>query len=246
MTVEYIGNEAGSVSAKVCTVTDSDQPTSTCTDFTAPSAPQGGNRTFTAPGDGMFLAPNTKYTVVLTPDETNALVYYRVTANDHEDFGKPPGWNIAGEYRVYNGTSWVGDDDSQALKIRLRGSIVRTVGPNANAEGAPDITGPARTGRTLRARMGDITDPDGLPSGTFPDGYSFQWIQVDSSDNEVDIAGATSATYRPVPDDEGHALKLRVFFFDGASMGEALTSAATNPVVPDAASCRRGRCGARC
>ena len=115
VTVEYINNEAGSVSAKVCTVTGSDQPTSTCTDFTAPAIPDGGNRTFTAPGDGMFLAPNTKYAVVLTPDETNAIIYYRTTANDLEDSGKLPGWNIAGEYRVYNGTSWVSDDDSFAL-----------------------------------------------------------------------------------------------------------------------------------
>ncbi len=237
--VEYINNEAGSVSAKVCTVTGSDQPTSTCTDFTAPSAPQGGNRTFTAPGDGMFLAPNTKYTVVLTPDETNTLIYYRTTANDLEDSGTLPGWNIAGEYRVYNGTSWAGDDDSFALKIRLRGSVVRTAGPNANATGAPDITGPAQVGRRLRAQMGDIADPDGLPSGTFPASYSFQWIRVETND-EIEIPGATSATYRPVSADENRTLKVRVFFFDGDSMGEVLTSAATHLVVPDAAPCPAG------
>ena len=61
------------------------------------------------------------------------------------------------------------------LKIRLRGSIVRTAGPNANATGAPDITGPAQVGGTLTARMGDIADPEGLPSGVFPAGYFVQW-----------------------------------------------------------------------
>ena len=52
----------------------------------------------------MFLAPSTKYAVVLTPDDTSTDTYYRTTANDLEDSGKLPGWNIAGEYRVYNGT----------------------------------------------------------------------------------------------------------------------------------------------
>ena len=234
--VEFLSTETGSVSAKVCTVTGSDQPTSTCTDFTAPSAPHGGNRTFTAPGDGMFLAPSTKYVVVLTPADTSTDTYYRTTANDLEDSGKLPGWNIAGEYRVYNGTSWVGDDASHALKIRLNGSVVRTAGPDANATGAPDITGPAQVGRTLRARKGDIADPEGLPSGVFPAGYFFQWIRVETND-DIEIPGANSATYRPVNADLGRTLKVRVFFLDGDSMGEVLTSAATNPVVPDAAPC---------
>ena len=239
VTVEFLSTETGSVSAKVCTVTGSDQPTSTCTDFTAPSSPQGGNRTFTAPGDGMFLAPSTKYAVVLTPGDTSTDTYYRTTANDLEDSGKLPGWNIAGEYRVYNGTSWVGDDASHALKIRLRGSVVRTAGPNANATGAPDITGPAQVGGRLRARMGDIADPEGLPSGVFPAGYFFQWIRVETND-DIEIPGANSATYRPVNADLGRTLKVRVFFLDGDSMGEVLTSAATNPVVPDAAPCPEG------
>ena len=240
VTVEYINNEAGIVSAKVCTVTGADQPTSTCTDFTAPSAPQGGNRTFTAPGDGMFLASNTKYTVVLTPDDNNTLIYHRTTANDTEDPDSLSGWNIAGEYRVYNGTSWVADDDSHALKIRLKGSIIRTAGPNANATGAPDITGPAQVGGTLKAQMGDIADPDGLPSGTFPAGYSFQWIAVMKltfNDAEFEIPGATSRTYTPDAADLGHTLKVRVFFIDGDSMGEVLTSAETHPVVPGPAPC---------
>ncbi len=234
---QYINSETGSVSAKVCTVTGSDQPTSTCTDFTAPSAPQGGNRTFTAPGDGMVLAPNTKYTVVLTPDETNTDIYYRATKDNGEDFGGLPGWNIAGEYRLYNGTSWVSDDDSHALKIRLRGSIrMISVGPNANATGAPAITGPAQVGRTLMAGKGTIDDPDGL-TATFPGGYFFQWIRVDSSNNETDIAGATSDTYTPVTTDLSHTLKVKVLFFDDGDEGEARTSAATNPVVPDAVPC---------
>ena len=238
--VQYINSETGSVSAKVCTVTGSDQPTSTCTDFTAPSVPQGGNRTFTAPGDGMVLAPNTKYTVVLTPDETNTDIYYRATKDNGEDFGGLPGWNIAGEYRLYNGTSWVSDDDSHALKIRLRGSIrMISVGPNANATGAPAITGPAQVGRTLMAGKGTIADPDGL-TATFPGGYFFQWIRVDSSNNETDIAGATSDTYTPVTTDLGRRLKVKVLFFDDGDEGEARTSAATSPVVPGAAPCPAG------
>ena len=236
--VAYRDEEGDRVSAKVCTVTGTDQPTNTCTDFTGPASFESGDITFTAPGGFMHLARNTKYAVVLTPDESGAHITYDTTSSDDDDPGKPFGWHMADEYRLYNGISWASDNASRALKIRLKGYIIQGAGNSAT--GAPGITGPAQVGRTLTAQMGNIADPDGLLSDTFPYGYFFQWIRVDSSDNERDITGATSVTYTPVNADLGHTLKLRVRFLDGALTLETRTSAETNPVVPDAAPCPAG------
>ncbi|MCY4670163.1 MAG: SwmB domain-containing protein, partial [Rhodococcus sp.] len=117
--------------------------------------------------------------------------------------------------------------------------VTNNTGATANATGAPEITGPAQAGRTLTAGKGTIEDTDGLPSTTFPTGYSFQWVRVETN-SEDDISGATSATYTPVFADEGRPLKVRVSFTDGGGETEMLTSAETNPVVPDAASCPAG------
>ncbi len=233
--VAYRDSQGDRVSAKVCTVTGADQPTSTCTDFTGPTSFESGDITFTAPGGFMYLAKRTKYAVVLTPDESGAEITYHTTPFQNNDSGSLFGWEIADAYRFYDGTSWPRDGENRSIRIRLRGSIIQTA--NANAEGAPDITGPAQVGGTLTAGKGTIYDPDGLPTGRFPNGYLFQWIRVDSSDNETDIAGATSDTYTPVTTDVGHTLKVRVRFVDRAVTLETVTGGATPPVVPDAAPC---------
>ena len=87
---------------------------------------------------------------------------------------------------------------------------------NNDATGAPTVTGTERVGETLTANLNDIADADGLPATTFPMGYSFQWVRVDSdgSSNPTDIPGATSQTYRPGADDVGKRLKVKVGFKD--------------------------------
>ena len=87
-----------------------------------------------------------------------------------------------------------------------------------------------QVGGTLTARIGGIADPHGLPTGVFPAGYSVQWIRVETN-NEIDIPGATSATYRPINADLGRTLKVRVHFFDRAFTLETLTSGETQPVA---------------
>ena len=124
--VAYEDNQHDPVSAKVCTVTGEDQPTSTCTDFNPPdSFSPSGHITFTAPGIGMFLAQETKHAVVLTPDEPGTLIIYNTTASDDEQSGSLSDWNIAGEYRFYNGTTWSDALVNRSIMIRLRG-FVRT------------------------------------------------------------------------------------------------------------------------
>ena len=66
------------------------------------------------------------------------------------------------------GLDWAAGD---TVALRLIG--------NSPASGAPTISGTAQVGETLTANKGTIDDADGLPSTTFPAGYTFQWVSVD-------------------------------------------------------------------
>ena len=93
---------------------------------------------------------------------------------------------------------------------------------NSPATGAPTIDGTVQVGETLTADKSSIADADGLTNAT----YSYQWLADDS-----DISGATNATYDPVDEDEGKAIKVQVGFTDDAGNEESLTSGATDAVV---------------
>ena len=106
----------------------------------------------------------------------------------------------------------------------------------ANATGNPTIAGVPQVNRELEARKGNIDDTDGLPSGAFPSGYTFEWVSVDTSDVET-IVGSNS-TYAVSASDEGSTIKVYVSFTDLAGNSEGpLPSEATPAVVPAAASC---------
>ena len=83
---------------------------------------------------------------------------------------------------------------------------------NDAATGKPSISGTAREGQTLMASESDIVDIDGLTGVT----YDWQWVRVDAdgTSNPVDIAGATSATYRLTSDDVGKRVKVKASFTD--------------------------------
>ena len=92
---------------------------------------------------------------------------------------------------------------------------------NSPATGAPTISGAAQVGETLTADMSGIADADGLANAT----YSYQWLVDD-----IDITGATGASYTLADSDEGKAMKVRVTFTDDARNEESLTSQATAAV----------------
>ena len=130
--------------------------------------------------------------------------------------------------------SW--SSSSNALVIRISGAVY--VDPNA-ATGKPAITGTPQVGQTLTAGMGNIADADDLPSTTFPLGYSFQWVRVDSANNETNVG--TNRTYSPTSSDEGSTIKVEVSFTDGAGNAEGpLPSDATAAVVAAAGPCPAG------
>ena len=110
---------------------------------------------------------------------------------------------------------------------------------NTAATGTPSISGTAQVGQTLTAGIGDIADAEDLPSTVFPAGYSFQWVRVDSSNNETDV-GTVSSTYSPASSDVGSTIKVEVSFTDGAGNAETVPSAPTAAVLLAAGPCPAG------
>ena len=93
---------------------------------------------------------------------------------------------------------------------------------NVDERGTVSLSGGApEVGVELTA---SLDDPDGNVSGE-----AWQWARDDGEGGDFeDIAGATSAAYTPVADDEGKLLRATVTYTDGEGAGktaEAATSA---------------------
>ena len=100
--------------------------------------------------------------------------------------------------------------------------------PNAEATGQPAVTGTPRVNETLTADTSGITDAEGTNNAAF----TYQWIRVDGND-ETDIDGATSSTYRPKDEDADKKLKVRISFTDNQGFEEGpLVSEPTATIVP--------------
>ena len=98
--------------------------------------------------------------------------------------------------------------------------------PNHPATGLPTINGTARVGETLTADASGIEDADGLDNATF----SYQWIVSDGG-GELEIEGATDATYTLIDIDAALRFMVRVSFTDDGGNEETLTSEATAVVA---------------
>ena len=94
---------------------------------------------------------------------------------------------------------------------------------NADATGAPSITGTAALGQTLTADTSAIADDNGMTGAEF----TYQWIRV-HNDTETLISGATGSTYTTTLDDTGRDVKVQVSFIDDQYNNETVTSAAVN------------------
>ncbi|MDE2883672.1 MAG: fibronectin type III domain-containing protein, partial [Chloroflexota bacterium] len=195
------------------------------------SATTPGRVVFTAPAN-THLEPNTTYAVAMIPAAGDFLTLARRqgTADDPDAAG---GWSVGDRayalrpvhfapgyerYEWYNNSAW---------PVRIRGAVNPGAGEspaNAEATGAPGITGAARVGEELSAGTSGISDSDGMERATF----SYQWLSDGS-----EIAGATAQTYTVAPGDAGAVLSVRVSFTDDAGNEESLTSEPTAAVVDD-------------
>ena len=117
--------------------------------------------------------------------------------------------------------SFTDDADHEETMTSAATAVVTAVANNP-ATGLPVVRGTAQVGQTLTADTSGIADADGLDDVS----YSYQWIADD-----VEIAGATDASYTLSDDDEGNTIKVRVSFTDDAGNEETLTSAATAAVA---------------
>ena len=93
---------------------------------------------------------------------------------------------------------------------------------NSPATGLPAITGTATVGETLSVRMADVSDENGMTGAS----HSYQWMADD-----VNIQGATGATYTLADGDQGKPIKVKVSFTDDDGFAESVTSAATAAVA---------------
>ncbi len=141
----------------------------------------------------------------------------------------------------------VPEDEGKSLKVRVtfrddagyyEGPLISeatvAVAAASNATGSPLILGRVQVGQDLLAWTSTISDKDGKRNaerGAEGYAYTYQWLRVVGG-NESEIVGATSKTYRPVAEDVGKSLKVRVFFVDDADNPEGpLTSGATAAVT---------------
>ena len=102
---------------------------------------------------------------------------------------------------------------------------------NTPATGTPALTGTTIIGEMLTLALGTVADTNGLPSGTFPAGYTIVW---ESSPNNVDwtvLSGQTGETLTLAAVHEGLRIRGGLSFTDGGSSMEGpLYSAATGAV----------------
>ena len=113
---------------------------------------------------------------------------------------------------------WVGvrgEDWSDGDMIQLSLKVF-----NSPARGRPVITGDPGPGSTLSADASRITDPDGVPDDAV---FTYQWLSSDG-DSDVEIDGATEASYDITGDEPSNFLRVRVGFTDGRGFEETVTS----------------------
>ena len=202
-----------------------------------PLAPQSVNRFKVASG-GCHLSRNTNYFVRLVwtgyphladsvHHEHGAVIAWTSTAADSEDTGGASGWSIKNDFLNdgdLDGSNQRRTDWRQVSNNSLM--ILVSEDTNRPPSGKPKIGGAPHVNATLRANVGDISDPDGTPSAS---AFSFQWVRVDG-DDEWAIPGATSRTYRLTPDDAGLRIKVRVRFNDQTGRREGLESRPPAPI----------------
>ncbi len=153
-----------------------DPGTLLCTLLNPRSIQSNAVATFTAKGNCSTLMPNTTYFVVVerhTVTSTNIIT--AATPSDGEDSGSRPGWSIADDSRVFDGTNWAGASGN-SLTIDIRAVDL----PDVQEQDEELVPGPKRnlvsnTGQTrdgvenLRGNFTKVAQK--FTTGTVPGGY---------------------------------------------------------------------------
>ena len=116
---------------------------------------------------------------------------------------------------------------------------------NTAATGVPAISGTAMVDEALTAVTSGIADANGKTNAERGDaGYAFtyQWVRVDSSDDETDIQTATGSMYTLAAADQGNRIKVKVRFTDDAGNAEGPLTSAVYPTSGTVAAAMAGSC----
>ena len=103
---------------------------------------------------------------------------------------------------------------------------MKLVAHNVGATGQPTISGVALLGGTLTASVDGIEDLNTMPDNPM---FTYQWVRVDGSNSETNIAGATSRTYMLTAPDVDHTIKVKVSFTDFRGYPEGPLTSAAHP-----------------
>ena len=132
----------------------------------------------------------------------------------------------ADEGRAITVTVSITDDAGNAESLPSAATAVVAPKPNAQATGAPTISGTAQVGQTLTADTSGIADEDGLNQAMF----AYQWARSDGG-TDTNIQDATGSTYTLAKADEGRTITVTVSFTDAKGNPETLTSDPTGEVA---------------
>ena len=239
--------DAGATLKVRVTVTDDEGHQATFTSAPTAAVAALPRPEVTVASDGDVTEGDTvTFTLTRTGDPAQTLdVAYTLTASG--DFGVTPGADTAtfeaGKTVVQVTVPTTGDDTHEA-----HGSVTLTLTANpiaydlgtedaataavrddddSPATGAVKVTGTATEGETLTADTSGLTDADGLANAA----WAYQWVRTPSGGSDVDISGATGATYVPVFADVGATLKVKVAVTDDEGHEATFTSAPTSAVA---------------
>ena len=115
-------SEGDDIALQICGADSSGNPTTTCTDLTAPSSFAAGPLYFATPnGTPLVLSGGTNYAVVFKTPEGDTLDLDS-TASNGEDASSLTGWSIRNRSKWKSGaTTWQENGDDVAIRIAIHG-----------------------------------------------------------------------------------------------------------------------------
>ena len=135
--------EGDDLALQICGADSNGNPTTTCTDLTAPDSSAAGSLFFTAPTDPVLaLTSGANYAVVFkTPGGESVLL--DSTESNGEDASSLSGWSIRDRSKSKNGAnSWSDNAAAEAIRITIHGnaSLPPTLAPPTPVLAADGVT----------------------------------------------------------------------------------------------------------
>ena len=135
--------EGDDLALQICGADSNGNPTTTCTDLTAPDSSAAGSLFFTAPTDPVLaLTSGANYAVVFKTPGGESVVLDSTESNG-EDTSSLSGWSIRDRSKSKSGAnSWSENDDDEAIRITIHGkaSVPPTLAPPTPVLAADGVT----------------------------------------------------------------------------------------------------------